>query len=172
MGYYGLPAAKYSEGPLQPFEKALRSLPPPQCIQTLDMIETTTRKVAQNPKDPKFRKLRLGNEKIAAGLTNVEGAFEIMSEMGWELVTEGEDAFLVLPEKVQLTFPDHVHKILEVKSWYSKQNDTRRLALGLCRVQNGTNTVFLPLEGAENKPAVVTPLQAAVAAAKVSTEAA
>jgi len=164
MGYYNLPAAKYSEGPLGAFDKALRNLPPPQCMQTLDLIETTTRNVAQNPKDPKFRKLRLANEKIAISLTNVEGAFEIMSQLGWEIAIEGNEAFLVLPESAQLTFPDHVHKILETKPWYVKENDKRRLQLGLSRVQTGAEVKFLPREGDEKKApcGTQTPLQVAV----------
>jgi len=163
MGYYGMTPAKYSEGPAEPLVQALRGLPPPECMQTLDLVETTTRKVAQNPKDPKFRKLRLANEKIASALTNVDGAFEIMSELGWEIQTEGEDAFLVLPDTVTLTFPDHVHKILEVKSWYVKQNDNRRRELGLSRIQSSPRdeVKFLPLEGAKPKEGP-TPLQVAV----------
>jgi len=162
--YYNLPAAKYAEGPLDPLEKALRGLPPPNCMQTLDLIETTTRKVAQNPKEPKLRKLRLANEKIASAITNVDGAFEIMSELGWVIETEEEDAFLVLPDTVQLTFPDHVHKILETKSWYVKQNDNRRRELGLSRVQSGAGgeVKFLPLEGDKDRGVTPTPLQVAV----------
>jgi hypothetical protein len=141
-------------------------------MQTLDLVETTTRKIAQNPKDPKFRKLRLGNEKIASALTNVDGAFEIMSELGWEIQVEGEEAFLVLPDAVTLTFPDHVHKILETKSWYVKQNDNRRRELGLSRIQTSAReeVKFLALEGAKPKEGP-TPLQVAVEnAAKAKVE--
>lgn len=161
MGYYGLPPAKYSDGPLEPTEKALRGLPPPKCMQALDLIETTTRKVAQNPNDPKFRKLRLSNEKISAGITDVEGAFEIMNAFGWIIECEGEDAFLILPEDVKLTFPDHVHKILEAKAWYVKENETRRRALGLSRIPR-EGEEFLPREDANRTAPAITPLREAV----------
>ena len=62
---------------------------------TLATMEKLTRNSAQAPGEEKFRKIRLTNEKIAAVITNVDGAVEAMCEMGW--VKEGDGEFLVLP---------------------------------------------------------------------------
>ena len=62
---------------------------------TLATMEKLTRNSAQAPAEEKFRKIRLTNEKIAAVITNVDGAVEAMCEMGW--VKEGDGEFLVLP---------------------------------------------------------------------------
>ena len=62
---------------------------------TLATMEKLTRNSAQAPGEEKFRKIRLTNEKIAAVITNVDGAVEAMCEMGW--VKEADGEFLVLP---------------------------------------------------------------------------
>jgi len=71
MGYYGLPKAKIAEN-LTPVQKALRSLPMEQWQKTLDVIEVLFRNVAQNPREAKFRVVKLENKKIAACITSVE----------------------------------------------------------------------------------------------------
>merc|ERR1719199_790345 len=64
-------------------------------IKSDKTLEKLTRNTAQAPAEEKFRKVRLTNEKIAAVITNVDGAVEAMCEMGW--VKEGDGEFLVLP---------------------------------------------------------------------------
>lgn len=53
--------------------------------------------IAKNPTDPKYRKLRLTNPKLAEGLVHVQGARQFLRAIGWELV---ETEFLLLPASV------------------------------------------------------------------------
>eukprot|EP00241_Pyramimonas_parkeae_P008334 CAMPEP_0114250144 /NCGR_PEP_ID=MMETSP0058-20121206/14539_1 /TAXON_ID=36894 /ORGANISM="Pyramimonas parkeae, CCMP726" /LENGTH=180 /DNA_ID=CAMNT_0001363777 /DNA_START=118 /DNA_END=660 /DNA_ORIENTATION=- len=99
-----LKAAKLPPGPKSPLERALGFV---KSTSAVDTLSTLTRNVAQNPREPKYRKLRLSNVKIAAALVEPEGALDVLRELGW--VNEGDD-FMVLPDSVQLTMT-HVRAV-------------------------------------------------------------
>lgn len=50
---------------------------------TLTLISTLTRNISQNPREDKYRRVRLTNPKIAAALVEVKGAVDVMLHLGW-----------------------------------------------------------------------------------------
>jgi hypothetical protein len=50
---------------------------------TLALLGTLTRNVAQNPREEKYRRVRLTNPKIAAALVDIKGAVDVMLHLGW-----------------------------------------------------------------------------------------
>jgi len=150
MTYYGLAPAKYADEPKYGFDRYMRDLPPEKARKTLDLLETIFKNIAQNPKEQKFRKLRISVKKINEAIAEVEGAWEILQDVGFTIDFENEEAYLVLPANVSITFPGHVHKVIDAKSWYGKQNETRRLNAGLGRV-NRNNDEWLPWSDEERK---------------------
>ena len=112
---------------LTPVQAALAKVKSDASLETINKL---VRNVAQNPAEEKFRKVRLTNEKIAAVLVQVEGAKQVMLEMGW--VEEGE--FLVLPARVQLSFNKEVRDIEEAKTKLKKEQEQAML-LGACKKQ-------------------------------------
>lgn len=94
-----LKAAKLPPGPKTPLELALFQV---KNLDSIEIIATLTRNIAQNPREGKYRRLRLTNAKIAAAVVDTPGASQVMAELGW-VQEEGNAEFLVLPESVQLT---------------------------------------------------------------------
>mmetsp|Transcript_22885 Transcript_22885/g.27661 ORF Transcript_22885/g.27661 Transcript_22885/m.27661 type:complete len:180 (+) Transcript_22885:148-687(+) len=95
--------------------KAAKLPPPPkttlelnlgvvESLETLDILDKLTRNVAQNPRDEKFRKLRLTNEKIHKLIVEAPGALPSLQVLGW--VEGEEEGFIVLPPSVQLTMKE------------------------------------------------------------------
>lgn len=117
MGYYNLPPTSYAQE-LTDFEKLLRNLPVECAIPALDLLETLSRNVIQNPSEEKYRRVRTTNEKLIA-LFGVPGTVDVMENMGWQF--DGE--FMTLPKDVHLDFQAHVVKILEAKSHFGKQKE-------------------------------------------------
>lgn len=107
-------AAKLPPGPATPLERALKMI---RGEASLNILSTLTRNVAQNPREEKYRKLRLTNAKISEAITTVEGAMAALAVLGW--VQDGEE-FLVLPESVQLTMA-HVRTIEAAKEAFEKE---------------------------------------------------
>lgn len=101
---------------------ALRSLPLPQALGILSIIEKLTRNVVHNPSDEKFRKLNLTNEKIKNAIAMVPRAMDLMREMGW---VQQED-FLTLPSTVRLAHEVHVIGIIEAQDYYKTQLEKER----------------------------------------------
>eukprot|EP00959_Pyramimonas_sp_CCMP1952_P462947 9484092-Pyramimonas_sp.AAC.2 len=73
-------AAKLPPAPKTPLEKALKTV---KSDGSLTIIGTLTRNVAQNPREEKYRRLRLTNQKIADAILHTEGALETMLQLGW-----------------------------------------------------------------------------------------
>jgi hypothetical protein len=73
-------AAKLPASLLTPLEKALKTV---RSDATFTTLSTVTRNVAQNPREEKFRRLRLTNAKISAAITTVEGAMATLTLLGW-----------------------------------------------------------------------------------------
>lgn len=126
MGYAGYAPGENSRmtEALSVYERALRGLPLEQWEDTLELIEKLTRNVVRNPRDDKFRKIRLTNKKIAELIAEVGGSADLLRAMGWiDATTEEGDPCLMLPEDVKLDFQEHVGKIVDVKSWYKKERE-------------------------------------------------
>eukprot|EP00933_Yihiella_yeosuensis_P039976 TRINITY_DN3417_c6_g1_i1.p2 TRINITY_DN3417_c6_g1~~TRINITY_DN3417_c6_g1_i1.p2 ORF type:complete len:186 (+),score=61.09 TRINITY_DN3417_c6_g1_i1:74-631(+) len=122
MGYAGYsPGMKVAES-LTPLEQALRSLPLDKALESLELIEKLTRNVVRNPTDDKFRRIKLGNPKIAAAITDVTGAVDLLNVMGW--VQEGEE--LTLPSAVTLAHEKEVIGIIDAKDWYKKEEEKEK----------------------------------------------
>merc|ERR1712061_204810 len=84
---------------------------------TLDLIQKLTQNVVRNPTEEKFRRIKLTNPKIAAAITDVTNAADLLKEMGWQ--QEGEE--LVLPAAVRLAHEREVVSIIDAKDWYKKE---------------------------------------------------
>merc|ERR1712048_217062 len=102
---------------LSPLEQALRALPLDKYLETLELIQKLTQNVVRNPTEDKFRHIKLTNPKIAAAITDVPNAVDLLKEMGWQ--QEGEE--LVLPASVRLAHEREVVVIIDAKDWYKKE---------------------------------------------------
>jgi hypothetical protein len=92
----------------------------------LEIMDKLVRNTVRNPSDEMFRKIRLSNPKIAASITDVEGAVNALTEMGW--VSENEE--MVLPPNVRLVHERDVVGILNAQDFYKKEaeNEAKRRA--------------------------------------------
>ena len=66
----------------------------------MTMMTKMVANIAKAPTDPKFRKVRLSNPKVAEGLVHVPGARQFLRSIGWKLV---ETEFLQLPDSEDAT---------------------------------------------------------------------
>lgn len=122
MGYAGYSPGNQVAEKLSPLQQALRALPLDKAAETLELIEKLTRNVVRNPAEDKFRHIKLTNPKIAAVITHVPFAVDILKEMGW--VEEGEG--LELPASVRLAHEKEVISIIDVKDFYKKEQVTQK----------------------------------------------
>lgn len=100
MGYFSTPSATPIAAEVTTLERHLKTSSDVAALETLFKL---LKNCQAAPKEAKYRKLRLGNAKIAATVAaqGVEGA---MAEMGWERVTdEAGEAVLVLPPARSVT---------------------------------------------------------------------
>eukprot|EP00747_Dinoflagellata_sp_TGD_P163412 gnl/TRDRNA2_/TRDRNA2_182058_c0_seq1.p1 gnl/TRDRNA2_/TRDRNA2_182058_c0~~gnl/TRDRNA2_/TRDRNA2_182058_c0_seq1.p1 ORF type:complete len:219 (-),score=62.98 gnl/TRDRNA2_/TRDRNA2_182058_c0_seq1:492-1079(-) len=120
----GLVGNKVAEA-LSPLELNLRGLPLERAEETLELIEKLTRNVVRNPREEKFRRIKLSNKKISESITSVPGAVDVLRVMGWvDAVTSAEDGpTLELPANVKPVFEVEVVKIIEAKDWYKKEQE-------------------------------------------------
>merc|ERR1719327_354003 len=167
MGYYNLPPTQYA-AELNDFEKMLRTLPLDGADVALELLEKFTRNVLQNPAEPKFRRLRTTNDKLAP-LFGLPGALDIMFEMGWYQEAE----FVILPEGVNLDFQAHVVKIIEAKQYYSKQReDAKRSAKIASDPKKGDLLKQLEIDRRERSAAAGQPIATSAPAPKAAAKAA
>lgn len=130
---------------LTDFEKVLRRMPIDTAIQGLDLVETLTRKIIQNPSEEKFRRLRCANEKLQPIFGTVQGR-DVMAEMGWEFDESSE--FLVISQQQarKLDFPQHIAKILDAKSYYGKMIEKEKNAKRIAGTDKKTQQLMQELE--------------------------
>jgi len=141
-GYYGLGPGMKTKDQMTPLELALRKIPMDNWVSSLDILEKVFRNVVQNGKEEKFRKLKLGNAKISATITSLEGALEALLVAGWIMSDETNEAgvtetVITLPADVKYTFPSHVNKIIEAKDHFKKEEERVRVERGMSRVAVG-----------------------------------
>jgi hypothetical protein len=130
---------------LTDFEKVLRRMPVDTAIQGLDLVETLTRKIIQNPSEEKFRRLRCANEKLQPIFGTAQGR-AVMVEMGWEFDESSE--FLVISQQQarKLDFPQHIAKILDAKSYFGKQIEKEKNAKRIAGADKKTQQLMQELE--------------------------
>mmetsp|Transcript_90422 Transcript_90422/g.161094 ORF Transcript_90422/g.161094 Transcript_90422/m.161094 type:complete len:187 (-) Transcript_90422:229-789(-) len=129
MGYAGYSPGNQVADKLTPLQQALRALPLSQATETLDIIEKLTRNVTRNPTEDKFRKIKLSNPKIAAAITDVPYAVDILKEMGWVEDPEG----LVLPASVRLAHETEVVGIIDARDFYKKEAEAQKRREAMAR---------------------------------------
>jgi len=61
------------------------------------IVNATTKGQTDEDDAAKFRRVRLGNAKIKAAIVDVEGAFDLMMSVGFSLIEEDGESFLVFP---------------------------------------------------------------------------
>lgn len=77
---------------------------PPGAMDSLVILEKLTYNTAVQPKEAKFRRIKLQNPKIKAAVVNVEDALAALLLMGWERETnEADGEVLLLPDRKTLT---------------------------------------------------------------------
>lgn len=140
-GYYGLGPGTKTKDQMTPVELALRKIPMDNWTSSLDILEKVFKNVAQNGKEEKFRKLKLGNAKISAAITSIEGAIEVLLLTGWVMSDEaneaaegGKETVLTLPSNVKFTFPEHVNKVIDARDHFKKEEERVRVERGMSRV--------------------------------------
>lgn len=166
MGYAGYSPGLRTAEKLSPLEQALRGLPLDKAEQTLELIEKLTRNVQQNPKDMKFRKVKLTNKAISEKLASVPGAVDLMYTLGWTKAEEEGAPVLILPESVRFDFQQHVVKFVDAKDWYKKeQEEQKRSQARAERTAGDTDAMALKLKMEQDRKEVeaLGPAQASVA---------
>jgi hypothetical protein len=121
MGYAGYAPGMRVADKLTPLQQALRALPLEKAQETLELIQKLTVNVVRNPSEEKFRKIKLSNPKIAAAITEVQFAVDLLQEMGWVKTSDGDT--LELPSSVRLAHEREVLALIDAKDWYKKQQD-------------------------------------------------
>jgi len=71
------------------------------CLSSLEVLEKLCYNVVVDPKELKYRKIRMANSKVKAAL--VDGALVALLLLGWEREGEGDEATLILPANKSLT---------------------------------------------------------------------
>lgn len=148
MGYYGLGPGMRVADQLTPLEAALRSIPMGNWQATLDIMEKLFRNITQNPREEKFRKIKLTNPKISDNITSISGALEALLYVGFVMSPEEEGSdvmVLTLPANIKFTMPEHVNKIIDAKHFYKKEEEKERVARGLSRVAAGPPSEYTSL---------------------------
>ena len=70
-------------------------------LRKLILNATTKGQVDDEAQASKFRKVRLGNAKIKAAIVDIEGGFDLMIAVGFTLLEEEGESFLVFPKGFQ-----------------------------------------------------------------------
>uniref|UniRef100_A0A061S311 PUB domain-containing protein n=1 Tax=Tetraselmis sp. GSL018 TaxID=582737 RepID=A0A061S311_9CHLO len=117
MGYAGYAPAKLPPPRPSDLEAALRAV----CsTDSLTVISTLCRNCAIQPKEDKFRKVKLSNKKIHSAVVDTPGALEVMLKLGWvENTTEQDGDVLEIPSGQYITM-EQVRKVDEAKERLEK----------------------------------------------------
>eukprot|EP00873_Tetraselmis_striata_P016911 jgi/Tetstr1/437175/TSEL_002747.t2 len=125
MGYAGYTPAKLPPTTPTELEAALRAV---TNLDSLAIIGTLCKNAAVQPREEKFRKVKLSNKKVAATVVEAPGAMDAMLKLGWARDSTPEDGdVLVLPAGKYLKM-DQVRKVEEAKERLEKATkDAARL---------------------------------------------
>lgn len=125
MGYAGYAPAKLPPATPTELEAALRAV---SSVDSLEIINKLCKNCAVQPKEDKFRKVKLSNKKVSVTIVEAPGAMEAMLKLGWTEESNAEDGdVLVLPPGKYIKM-DQVRKIDEATERLQKANrDAARL---------------------------------------------
>jgi hypothetical protein len=104
------PPAQQTHPPAPPKSPQNQTTTAIKCADTLNVLGKLVYNTAVAPKDPKFRRVKLGNAKIAATVGAQPGALQALELLGWRPAgaAEGQQAAdLELPEATTLTMAQH-----------------------------------------------------------------
>jgi len=122
MGYGVNAPTKYAKEYTE-VEQAIRAVTGPGATEALTIISKLTKNVYQNPKEEKFRKIRLSNPKIDATIVQVPGAMQLLIAMGWKYDVDVDADNLFLPATVKLNFQVHARPCEERVEELAKENE-------------------------------------------------
>ncbi|GLI62667.1 hypothetical protein VaNZ11_005342 [Volvox africanus] len=94
MGYGGYVSAKLPPPKPSDVEAAVQAV---KSMDAVEMIHKLVYNCAVQPKEDKFRKVRLGNSKVKAVLGDTPGAVEALTALGWSLEEADGEPVLVVP---------------------------------------------------------------------------
>lgn len=99
MGYAGYVSAKLPPPKPTEVEAAIAAI---KSLDTLEILQKLVYNAAISPKEDKFRRLRLSNEKINTLIVEVPGGIEALQAMGW---VQDEEAleFMSIPAGKYMT---------------------------------------------------------------------
>ncbi|KAL3830743.1 hypothetical protein ACJIZ3_019545 [Penstemon smallii] len=84
---------------------------------SMEVVVRLLKNVVKEPENAKFRKIRMGNPKIKEAIGDVVGAVELLECIGFGLIEENEEIWLVMevPSEEQLRLVKNVITLLEPK---------------------------------------------------------
>ncbi|EFJ42376.1 hypothetical protein VOLCADRAFT_107314 [Volvox carteri f. nagariensis] len=94
MGYGGYVSAKLPPPKPSEVEAAVQAV---KSMEAVEMIHKLVYNCAVQPKEDKFRKVRLANPKVKAVLSDTQGAVEALTALGWSLEEADGEPVLVVP---------------------------------------------------------------------------
>ncbi|KAG2496890.1 hypothetical protein HYH03_005289 [Edaphochlamys debaryana] len=94
MGYGGYVSAKLPPPKPSDVEAAMLAV---KSVEAVEMIHKLVYNAAVQPKEDKFRRVRLSNPKVKQVLGDVPHALEAMAALGWTPEEAEGDSFLVIP---------------------------------------------------------------------------
>mmetsp|Transcript_22808 Transcript_22808/g.63340 ORF Transcript_22808/g.63340 Transcript_22808/m.63340 type:complete len:175 (-) Transcript_22808:393-917(-) len=157
MGYAGYTPAKLPPSKLSDVEAALRAV---TSVESLAIIGTLCRNCAIQPKEEKYRRIKLSNKKIAHAIVDSEGALDAMLKLGWVKDTEDGEV-LVLPEGRYLNM-DTVRKVDTAREQLEKTNrDAARLGKKPSSSDLQKERIRAQIEADKKERAVAEPVVAA-----------
>lgn len=95
-GYAGYVPAKLPPAKPTAIQAALWEV---RSQESLEAISKLLRNAAVNPKEEKFRRIRLQNDKIQSLILQQSGALEALLLLGWERNTSDGDQLVISPGK-------------------------------------------------------------------------
>ncbi|GLC46068.1 hypothetical protein PLESTB_001036000 [Pleodorina starrii] len=94
MGYGGYVSAKLPPAKPSEVEAAVQAV---KSMEAVEMIHKLVYNCAVQPKEDKYRKVRLANPKVKAILGDTPGAVDAMTALGWSLEEADGEPVLVVP---------------------------------------------------------------------------
>ncbi|GFR46734.1 hypothetical protein Agub_g8357 [Astrephomene gubernaculifera] len=100
MGYGGYVSAKLPPSKPSEVEAAVQAV---KSVEAVEMIHKLVYNCAVQPKEEKFRKVRLANPKVKAVLGDAVGAVDAMTALGWSLEEADGEPILLIPSGKYMT---------------------------------------------------------------------
>lgn len=132
MGYGVNAPTKYAKEYTE-VELAIRAVEGPGAAEALTIISKLSKNVYQNPKEEKYRKIRLSNPKIDATIVQVPGAMQLLIAMGWKYDVDVDADNLILPPAARLNFQAHVRPCDERVEELAKLAEKAMLRQACCQ---------------------------------------